>query len=222
MEYFQLFSTLEFFPRILQMLPEIPEAAKDIRVFISSCQNFSLGFAKLEPALVFVWMTMRATDFSWRQYSSKNQRFSFAVVVNGNKRQTNYQFPAWNENSYWDAIKKRQQFKLRNSAELLRTYLKASPLFIFLIYSLVEQTFYTVMCWQQITFHETDTLRTVLSAALINNFPPSSRSSSSETNSLHVRYSLYWWCPNDNQFIFLPAPPRIVLVMMSICSRDAL
>lgn len=43
--------------------------------------------------------------------------------------------------------------------------------FIFLIYFQVEESFFTAMCWQQITFHETDTVCNVLSAVLINNFP---------------------------------------------------
>lgn len=54
MEHFQLFLSLEFFPCILQMLPEIPEAAEGIWAFISACQNFPKGFAKLEPALLRV------------------------------------------------------------------------------------------------------------------------------------------------------------------------
>lgn len=54
MEHFQLFLTLEFFPLILQTLPEIPEAAKGIWVFISACQNVPVGFAKLKPALLCV------------------------------------------------------------------------------------------------------------------------------------------------------------------------
>lgn len=65
------------------------------------------------------------------------------------------------------------------SVELLRTYLKVSLHFIFLVYSRVDQTFFTGMCWQQIAFHETDTVCNVLSAVfcccllfLLTIFPP--------------------------------------------------
>lgn len=54
LQRFQLFSTPEFFPSILQTPPEIPEAAEGIWVFISACQNFPAGFAELEAALLCV------------------------------------------------------------------------------------------------------------------------------------------------------------------------